>query len=147
MKRHTISSRAMGSRRAFFGSACFGQVLSGQLRVSSCSTELVAIRSKSLCWDPAPVLCFLTTPVGKFCLVAQEEDWVLPSGPVISNTWHLSDAFWNAHVSARQVGLFVPVTMLTLLWVFFSKRKMATRPEVPKETLDSSIWRLGSARP
>ena len=45
----------------------------------------------------------------------QEQDLGLPSGPVISNTWHLSDTFWNARVSARQVGLFVPVTVLTVL--------------------------------
>ena len=81
------------------------------------------------------------------CSDASRAGLVSPSRLVISNTWHLSDAFWNARVSARQVGLFVPVTILTLLWVLFSKRKMATRPEVPKETLDPSIWRLGSARP
>ena len=53
----------------------------------------------------------------------QEQDWGSPSGPVNSKTWHLSDAFWNTHVSARQVSLFVPVTMLTLLWVLFSKEE------------------------
>ena len=77
----------------------------------------------------------------------QEQDWGLPSGPVHSNTWHLSDASWNARVSARPVCLLVPVTTLSLPWVLFSKRKMATRPEVPKETLDPSVWRLVSARP
>ena len=31
-----------------------------------------------------------------------------PSGLVTSSKWHLSDAFWNARVSVRQMGLFVP---------------------------------------
>ena len=68
-----------------------------------------------------------------------------PSGLVINNKLHLSDASWNTRFRSTDVAVCAPRDpALSLLWVFFSTRicqpdEVLDFLEVPKESIHPSV--------